>query len=220
MDYYDDLDESDTELQYRHGISLAEEALRVFPEILAASVSLQRQITTAAEISPELLKKIALIIDTNLAAFYVARDGPRWMDLKLVEMKEAGLVYVYYTPPTDPDQIACFLSFLITYESGVKVLYLYEVHVLQQFQGKRLGARLLAGLHQLATDLQQNGGALYNPVGTALTVFSDNTKAFAWYKKEKYILSPGSPQDKRLRSGKLRKPEYYIMVRLNQARFT
>ena len=55
---------------------------------------------------------------------------------------------------------------------------------------------------------------LYRTVkGTALTVFSDNERAFKWYSNLGYKLTEGSPVDEKLRSGKVVKPEYYLMRR-------
>lgn len=102
-----------------------------------------------------------------------------------------------------------FISFMITNEDELDVIYCYEIHLAPQWQGRRLG-------HALMNVLQDIGKS----VGIShcmLTVFVSNSRARAFYKSlgfEWYDEEPITPP-KRLRNRRTvaRAPSYVILAR-------
>lgn len=154
------------------------------------------------------------LIDKNLGKFYRQVHGANWVQEKEEEMKEPGLMYLWYenlqketeTKPQIQSPVA-FMSFMVTVDEGKDVIYLYEIHVDPAYHGSRIGTTLVRSLHRAACELARVGRCS----GVSLTVFLANTKALEWYRRLGYELTEGSPRDRRLRSGRVVKPEYYIM---------
>lgn len=175
------------------------------------------------EINPQNVESFASLVKINLGEFYSRINGIDWFDDKVIEMQERGLVYVSYKKN---NEVIGFVSFVDTWddEDG-RVLYLYEIQISPNYQGEGLGKKLIESFHKLAlkmskTDLPSSGnitGYLNNNddkrlSATKLTVFSEN-KVVNWYKNLGYLLSEDSPRDRKLRNGKIIKPDYYLMVR-------
>lgn len=149
----------------------------------------------------------------SIGRHYIKHKGPEWEHEKLNEMQEDCLIYVYYCD--SKSNVIAFVSFVLTFEEGL-VLYLYEIQILPDYQGQGLGKTLIDSFHQLAPmhreGLVIDGLDISDLEGTKLTVFSDN-KALNWYQMLGYELAEESPTDKKLRGGKVIKPDYYILFR-------
>ncbi|EGV60734.1 hypothetical protein CANTEDRAFT_111433 [Yamadazyma tenuis ATCC 10573] len=163
---------------------------------------------TASDLAPFLS-----LIGTTIGTLYCQNNGQHWKQEKIVEMKETGLVYVAYMLG---DRIIGFISIMLVVDCGEKALYLYEIHIDPDFQDNKLGSKLMGKLHQLSLHLDAQEDDELSSKRTSLTVFSANEKALKWYSKLGYHRSPDSPKDRRLRSGKLVKPTYYLMTRTNE----
>lgn len=168
----------------------------------------------------ETLTSLLNIIDDNLSELYIAVQGADWKDDKRIEMRDRGLCYVWYT--NELGVIVGFVSFSVVNEihfgSHKTVLYLYEIHIVEQYQSLGLGSILLSAFHQFGAHLKllhknapsEMNGILGQLFSTNLTVFADNTRAAQWYFKNGYTYTSDSPRPK-LRSGKL--PQLYLLYR-------
>ena len=96
-----------------------------------------------------------------------------------------------------------FLSFMVTYEDGMEVIYCYEIHLAPSLQKKGLGKRLF----RLYEEIGRNVG-----VGQAmLSVFRSNKISLRFYKKLGYEEDEFSPKPKRLRNGVTKESDYMIL---------
>ncbi|CAX42006.1 histone-specific N-acetyltransferase, putative [Candida dubliniensis CD36] len=174
-------------------------------------------IETTHNIQENQLHDFIQLIDDNLGDLYVKSQEQNWKDNKQEEMSEPGLIYVWFTETTtdDDDELVGFVSFkLCEDDDGIFVLYLFEIHLTEKYQGQKLGQLLIDQFHEFAKSLQNSSNKLYSMLeGTALTVFTKNTKALNWYKKMNYELTERSPMDKKLRNGTVIKPVLYLMRR-------
>ncbi|RCK59377.1 hypothetical protein Cantr_07048 [Candida viswanathii] len=168
---------------------------------------------TAHNLADEQLQEFIDVVDDNLGDLYVKYRGNEWKDDKEDEMTEPGLLMVWFKD--DLDDLVGYMSFkLCVDDDGVFVLYLFEIQLVKKYQGQKFGRQMIDQFHELTKVLQKSPNKLYQKLeGTALTVFSDNKRALKWYQGMDYKLTEGSPVDKKLRSGKVVKPEYYLMRR-------
>lgn len=151
-----------------------------------------------------LLDKFIQVMSSTIGNLYLKHKGKNWKTEKLAEMKEFGLVYAYYVNDKT-NEIAAFTSFLHSvYSNGGTSLYLYEIHVLPGYQKSKIGTQLINSFHLIAKKLNCK---------TELTVFSDNSNALSWYEGLNYEISIDSPQNRVLKSGRVIKPDYYILER-------
>ena len=96
-----------------------------------------------------------------------------------------------------------FISFMVTYEDGREVLYVYEIHLTPQLRGKGLGRKLM----EVAEEFGRNIGL----EKVMLTVFRSNTAAVGMYAKLGYSVDKYSPQPKILRNGTVKESSYVIL---------
>ncbi|KAI9659727.1 MAG: hypothetical protein M1831_003625 [Alyxoria varia] len=192
--------------------------------------TLEFSFATASSITEsELNGCFNLVKETSAAAYKASSKG--WSDAdKRKEMKELDMKYLMlrtvssgYPEPmgvhkaAEPqniasksdDQIAAFLSFMLTPEDDVEVVYCYEIHLKPDLQGIGLGTHLMK--------VMENIGALIEMSIAMLTVFASNEGAINFYKRcgyEWYDEEPTPPR-KRLRSGVKDKPRptYIIMAK-------
>lgn len=166
-------------------------------------------------VSDNQLLQFVDLVDVNLREFYLKTSGKDWKQAKRKEMLENGLVYTWYE--ADDGSVAAFISYKLCYDecAECKVLYLYEIHVDPRYQGSGLGLGIMSSFHKLVQQLQLTKQPHFHDLGgTSLTVFPTNVMACQWYFKLGYTFSDGSPLDKVLRTGRVIKPAYYILVRL------
>lgn len=101
-----------------------------------------------------------------------------------------------------------FMSFMITYEDGKEVIYLYEIHLSSEVQKQGLGKRLLLVLMEI--------GRRVGMEKAMLTVFTSNGVAQRLYEAIGFGTDEYSPRPRRLRNGMVKEPDYRIMsVRLD-----
>ncbi|GEQ66690.1 hypothetical protein JCM33374_g353 [Metschnikowia sp. JCM 33374] len=203
--------------------SLSQSMADLIPQIFPGEMDMAGQIHTlhilpVSQMDTPQIEQFLGVVDKCLGPFYARHKGPSWKIDKLDEMAEPGLIYIWYE---HHGSVSCFLSLMMVLEPLGKTLYLYEIHVSPEYQGRRLGSRLMGFFHDYGNFLNQK--AHQSPSGqtrhlasvaTGLTVFSDNEKAKNWYFKLGYDFSADSPLDKRLRNGKVVKPSFYILYRL------
>jgi ribosomal protein S18 acetylase RimI-like enzyme len=96
-----------------------------------------------------------------------------------------------------------FISFMVTYEDSREVLYVYEIHLTPQFQGRGLGRKLM----EVAEQTGRNVGL----EKVMLTVFRSNTAAVGMYTRLGYSVDEYSPQPKILRNGAVKESSYVIL---------
>lgn len=166
------------------------------------------QVKAAHLLFPENFTPFLNLISNTIGSLYETVDGPNWQVQKMSELQEKGLVYISYSTTRE---LVAFMSIKLVLDQNIKQLYLYEIHISPEYQGNRLGTKMINLLHTIANELNKLGG-LYSCEATGLTVFSANQKAYEWYNLLGYRLSTGSPTDRKLR-GKTIRPNYYIMIR-------
>lgn len=96
-----------------------------------------------------------------------------------------------------------FMSFMLTYEDGIEVVYCYEIHVERQYQGNGLGKSLMG--------LFEGVGRRAGVKKAMLTVFADNVAARRFYKRLGYEEDEYSPPPRKLRGGVVKWSDYLIL---------
>lgn len=197
--------------------------------------AIETDVYMVESLADEQLNECLNILDINLGEVYKSLNGSNWKDQKLIEMKEKELNYIllYKREKAKKEEkegeandnskkIVGFMSMRILQET-VQVIYLYEIQITPEYRGKGLGTHLLDNFHSLVTDLNKNEKfksifSRYkeaNVRGTQLTVFSSNTGADKLYRSLGYLPTGDSPRDRKLRSGAVLKPDYYLLERMS-----
>lgn len=96
-----------------------------------------------------------------------------------------------------------FLSFMVTYEDGIEVIYCYEVHLLPSAQGRGLGELLMRRVAEV--------GRRVGLEKAMLTVFKSNDKANRLYRRLGFDVDEYSPRPRKLRNGSIVDVDYWIM---------
>jgi ribosomal protein S18 acetylase RimI-like enzyme len=170
--------------------------------------------TTASLSEAEFTRCYNLIDETSSADYRASSDG--WDPThKKEEMKDVDMRYLLVRrsnslPGSEVDEdrnpdndIVAFVSFMLTMEENEAVIYIYEVHSDTSVRGIGLGKFLM----QYVEDIGRNAEV----VRSMLTVFTRNTHAEAFYRRLGYIEDASCPPARRLRGGKVKKPEYFIL---------
>lgn len=97
-----------------------------------------------------------------------------------------------------------FVSFMVTYEDAIPVLYCYEIHLHPSLQNRGIGKTLMIAFEEIA----RNIGGLKK---TMLTVFRYNEAGRRFYERLGYVVDDFSPPPRRLRGGVVRKCDYLIL---------
>ncbi|ROT35043.1 hypothetical protein SODALDRAFT_76987 [Sodiomyces alkalinus F11] len=150
----------------------------------------------------ELAACFALVEKTSSADYRASSMG--WSPFKKTEMKSPDLRYILVTD--ESGSLRGFTSFMPTWEEGEPVIYCYEIHLEDDLRGTGLAGLLMGFLETVAVNIP-----LIEKV--MLTCFLRNAKAVAFYKKLGFVKDAISPQERRLRGGKLFVPDYVIMSR-------
>lgn len=189
--------------------SIADDLCKIAPKVLKVEGS-TFHCAPVEDVSTSQLLKFIQLLELNLDGYYKKHVGENWLDDKEEEMQESGLCYAWYTIDK---KLVSFISFKLCYFEGIKVLYLYEIHVHPKFQGLQWGSKILSKFHEFPAYLNKRAlGHLNDIEGVSLTVFSSNEKALKWYVREGYTFTKGSPRDKNLRGGVV-KPDFYLLIR-------
>lgn len=109
------------------------------------------------------------------------------------------------TPNKTPDKtdILGFMSFMLTREEGQKVIYIYEIHLLEEIRRQGLAGHLF--------NVVEHIGTLTGMQKAMLTVFRSNRHARELYGRRGYKVDECSPEPKRLRGGVVKEVDYVIM---------
>lgn len=104
---------------------------------------------------------------------------------------------------SEKENIAGFMSFMVTYEDGYEVLYCYEIHLIPEVQGQGLGEVLMEKLEGI--------GRRIGLEKAMLTVFKSNSRAVKFYTRIGYAEDEFSPRPRRLRNGTVKEADYLIL---------
>ena len=95
-----------------------------------------------------------------------------------------------------------FISFMVTYEDGMEVIYVYEIHVEPAWRRKGVG--------QILMRVTEDMGRKIGLSKVMLTVFKSNQKALGLYRRLGYHEDEFSPQPRQLRNGTMKESSYVI----------
>lgn len=96
-----------------------------------------------------------------------------------------------------------FISFMLTYEDNLEVLYVYEIHLDVELRSQGVGTVLMT--------LVESIGRKAGVEKCMLTVFKSNRKAVKWYQRCGYDIDAYSPGPRILRNGKVKESSYSIL---------
>ncbi|KAM9880920.1 GNAT family acetyltransferase nat4 [Verticillium dahliae] len=151
---------------------------------------------------------------------------------KMVEMKSAELRYILVRD--ENNDLRGFTSLMPTWEDGEPVVYCYEIHLEDELHGYVVACRAIdrpnhhVPFLRALTGLSSSTGLAVLLMGfqeaiaqsipivekVMLTCFKSNTKALAFYRKLGFVKDALSPDERRLRGGKVFVPDYLIMSRI------
>ena len=105
--------------------------------------------------------------------------------------------------PRKGNAVLGFLSFMVTYEDGVEVVYCYEIHLAAEARGRGLGGLLMGRMEEV--------GKRVGLKKAMLTVFKSNVVACEFYFRGGYVVDEYSPRPRRLRNGTVKEYDYMIL---------
>jgi N-alpha-acetyltransferase 40 len=148
-----------------------------------------------------LLKQCLQLIERTSAQDYDSSEtkwsnSKKWKEMRLPDMK-----YIILRSPDN--KLVGFVSFMVTYEDGHEVVYVYEIHVVPEWQGNGLGWNLMRVVEVFAKNVGVSK--------VMLTVFRSNNGAVKWYDKLGYREDEFSPGPRKLRNGTVKQPSYIIL---------
>lgn len=173
---------------------------------LATSPDIQIARTDARSLTATQLNACLDLIEQTSAADYRNSESGWSRSNKRREMKLPDMRYILLVNESGEGplpQLVGFVSFMVTYEDGYEVIYIYEIHFAPAWQGKGLGRLLLSMVETI--------GANVGVEKTMLTVFKANERAVTWYHKSGYSTDDFSPPARRLRNGVVKEPTYAIL---------
>lgn len=164
--------------------------------------------TTALGISKQDLEACFRLVERTSSADYKASSVGWSPATKREEMADGDMKYLLLTACDSGHnsveyRIYGFLSFMLTREDNLPVIYCYEIHLRPGLQGRGIGKRLMG--------IMENIGRKVGVRKTMLTVFSRNEGGRRWYQRIGYKVDESSPTPKRLRGGKIKEPSYFIL---------
>ncbi|KAI1619369.1 GNAT family acetyltransferase Nat4 [Exophiala viscosa] len=154
----------------------------------------------ARDVSSETIEQCLKLIEQTSAEDYRSSEI-KWSGHK--KRKEMKLPDMKYFILLEHHQVIGFVSFMVTYEDGYEVLYIYEIHFTPEWQGKELGKKLM----NVVEDIGKKVGV----TKVMLTVFRANQRAVDWYIKLGYAEDEFSPGPRKLRNGTVKQPSYIIL---------
>jgi N-alpha-acetyltransferase 40 len=156
---------------------------------------------SAVNVPQDLLESCLKLIEDTSRDDYDKSDIKWSRSKKLKEMKLPDMKYIILEDPER--KLAGFVSFMVTYEDGHEVVYIYEIHFPPAWQGRGLGKKLMHDVESIA-----------EAVGVSkvmLTVFRSNSRAIDWYTKLGYVEDEFSPGPRKLRNGTVKESSYIIL---------
>ena len=162
-------------------------------------------IETSTSLSAETLDKCLELIAITSQHHYAPSSMGWHPRQKRKEMRLPDLRYLLVREsPGSP--LAAFTSFMLTYEDGKDVIYVYEIHMLDEVRGSGLGKMLMGIVYEV--------GKRAGMEKVMLTVFVANEGARGFYDRLGYTLDEFSPQPRKLRNGTLKHPDYMILSKV------
>lgn len=154
-----------------------------------------------------LLDQCLQLVKTTSADDYRNSEIKWSLSKKRKEMLLPDMRYVIlYTTgdktPTDLTVVG-FVSFMVTYEDGYEVIYCYEIHLSEAWQGNNIGKKLMNAVEEI--------GRRVGVEKAMLTVFKANERAVKMYQSLGYLKDEFSPSPRRLRNGTVKEPSYVIL---------
>ncbi|KAF6226857.1 hypothetical protein HO133_008298 [Letharia lupina] len=158
----------------------------------------------------ELTACFRLVRDSSAADYGASASGWR-PGRKREEMRLRDLRYMLLGRSAaggEPEGEEClpvggFLSFMLTWEDGIEVIYCYEIHLDESVRGRGVGKRLMGHLEEV--------GRKAGVEKAMLTVFKRNKAAMQFYERLGYEEDEYSPRPKKLRNGVVKELDYLIM---------
>lgn len=161
---------------------------------------------TAPDLKAAEVKQCLDLIEQTSKADYDA-SGDKWSrSKKRKEMLLPDMKYLIYYETEQAERkfyLAGFVSFMITYEDGHEVLYVYEIHFGQDFQGLGYGTDMM--------NVVESIGCEVGVEKVMLTVFKSNERAIKWYGKRGYVVDEYSPGPREFRNGTVKESAYLIL---------
>ena len=156
----------------------------------------------ASTIAKPVLEQCLDLIEQTSANDYQNSETGWSRNKKKKEMKLPDMKYIIFKDDA-ADHTVGFVSFMVTYEDGFEVVYIYEIHLTPAWQGHGLGKSML----QVVEAIGQSTGV----DKVMLTVFRSNVRAVVWYHRLGYVEDEFSPPPRRLRNGTVKEPSYVIL---------
>ncbi|CAF9932747.1 MAG: hypothetical protein HETSPECPRED_008443 [Heterodermia speciosa] len=163
---------------------------------------------TASNIRPEDFEACFKLVERTSSLDYKASSVGWSAAKKRQEMADPDMKYLLLTTYdgeslTPVYRVHGFLSFMLTREDELPVVYCYEIHLWPSLRGRGIGSKLM----RLMEDIGQQAGVQ----GSMLTVFTKNEVAKKMYERMGYGVHDSSPGPRRLRGGRTKKPDYQIL---------
>ena len=156
---------------------------------------------TASNIHPEDLEACFKLVEFTSSLDYKSSSVGWSATQKREEMADPDMKYLLLTDGTSY-KVDGFLSFMLTREDELPVIYCYEIHISPDLQGRGIGRKLMG--------LMENIGQQAGVKGSMLTVFTKNEVARKMYERMGYSIHDSSPSPRRLR-GRIKEPDYQIL---------
>ena len=100
-------------------------------------------------------------------------------------------------------EILGFASFMVTYEDGREVVYLYEIHLREAIRGIGIGKHLIEAIQRVGEETRMEK--------MMLTIFEENLEARIFYERLDFSMDEFSPGPRKLRGGIVKEPDYAIL---------
>jgi len=186
---------------------LARDSLSAFTEHEKLRVVLTDASRTISAENKHLLGQCLWLIESTSGQDYRNSESKWSASRKRKEMRFPDMRYVILVEDQGVGQaeprVAGFVSFMITYEDGREVVYCYEIHLAEPYQGKGLGKRLMRVVEEV--------GRKVGVEKSMLTVFSANRRAIKMYEGLGYAEDAFSPAPRQLRNGTVKQASYMIL---------
>ena len=177
--------------------------LKKYPFEYSQSSSLTLRCLNSSDMSVSLINTCLGLVEGTSKADYEASEIGWSRVKKREEMLLPDLKYLILADVSDSDNVIGFMSFMVTYEDGLEVLYVYEIHFTLGHQGRGHGKEFMAWAYDI--------GLKIGLEKIMLTVFRQNAHAESWYRRLGYAVDECSPKDRVFRDGTVKKSTYVIL---------
>ena len=181
---------------------LPEVSLKFPARTTAATIIYDIAIESSQSIKPEEFAACFDLIVSTSKADYVNSSGGWHPRAKKRELKLPDLKYLLVRQNL-ASEVVGFAAFMLTYEDGIEVIYMYEIHLSDGLRGAGLGKHLV--------QIIQHTGEASGMEKVMLTVFKSNEGALSFYDRLGFSVDEFSPRPRKLRNGVVKEPDYAIM---------